>query len=119
MRTIVETALFVKSGDALMGDKYLTELIVELAANPRAGDLIEKTGGFRKIRGKRVGSGKRGGVRVYYFPCHSLERPIYMIACLAKADDKPFSAKQKKALKDLAQEFKAANVVQFAGERRS
>ena len=31
------------------------------------GDVIPKSGGFRKVRWSRVGIGKRGGVRLIYF----------------------------------------------------
>ena len=38
-----------------------------LAANPEAGDVIPRNGGCRKIRWSKLGTGKRGGVRVVYF----------------------------------------------------
>jgi len=38
-----------------------------IAANPDVGDVIPDTGGIRKARWKRPGTGKRGGVRVIYF----------------------------------------------------
>ena len=38
-----------------------------LAAHPDAGDVIPGSGGIRKVRWARVGSGKSGGVRVIYF----------------------------------------------------
>jgi len=40
-----------------------------LMANPAAGDVIEGTGGLRKVRhaDKRRGKGKRGGLRVIYY----------------------------------------------------
>jgi len=39
---------------------------VFLAGNPEAGDVVPSSGGCRKIRWSRYGSGKRGGVRVIY-----------------------------------------------------
>jgi hypothetical protein len=40
-----------------------------LLSNPEAGDLIEKSGGLRKLRFRdaRRGKGKRGGLRVIYY----------------------------------------------------
>ena len=38
-----------------------------LAENPSAGDVIQGTGGLRKLRWAAKGKGKRGGVRVIYF----------------------------------------------------
>lgn len=34
---------------------------------PDAGDLIKDGGGIRKIRWKRAGTGKSGGIRVIYY----------------------------------------------------
>jgi hypothetical protein len=38
-----------------------------IARNPEAGDIIPDSGGVRKVRWSRAGTGKRGGVRVIYF----------------------------------------------------
>jgi len=38
-----------------------------IARKPKEGDVIPETGGVRKIRWVRSGSGKRGGTRVIYF----------------------------------------------------
>jgi hypothetical protein len=43
------------------------ELENELLQNPDRGDLIQGTGGFRKIRMKLAGRGKSAGARVVYF----------------------------------------------------
>jgi len=40
---------------------------VWLAGNPEAGDVIPESGGCRKVRWSRAGTGKRGGVRIIYF----------------------------------------------------
>jgi len=36
-------------------------------AHPKAGDVIARSGGCRKLRWARSGRGKRGGARVIYF----------------------------------------------------
>ena len=105
MRTIVETPTFAKIADNLMGETYLEELKDQLARHPDAGSLIAKTGGFRKIRGKRVGIGKRGGVRVFYYAGKSKHRPIYLVMCVAKADDESLSEAQCMWLAEIAKEF--------------
>ena len=38
-----------------------------IAANPKAGDVVRNSGGVRKVRWTRAGSGKSVGVRVIYF----------------------------------------------------
>jgi hypothetical protein len=47
----------------------ISQLQVALMANPEAGDLIEGTGGLRKLRfgDSRRSKGKRGGLRVIYY----------------------------------------------------
>ena len=43
------------------------EFVVWLIGNPEAGDVIKGSGGCRKVRWKRAGTGKRGGVRIVYY----------------------------------------------------
>jgi hypothetical protein len=61
-----------------------------LAANPVAGDVIPGSGGCRKVRWSRAGSGKRGGVRVVYFT-RLAAGEIWMLLVYAKSvkDDIP------------------------------
>ena len=55
-----------------------------MAASPEAGDVIRETGGLRKVRWSRPGSGKRGGVRVIYF--HRLEHgELWLLLIYAKS----------------------------------
>jgi hypothetical protein len=103
VRTIIETPSFAKDADVLMGEANLDQLKDELARDPKAGNLIADTGGFRKIRGRRVGSGRRGGVRVFYYP--AARGPVYLVACIAKADDAPLTKEQCRALRGLADAF--------------
>jgi hypothetical protein len=54
-----------------------------LVANPEAGDVIRNTGGCRKVRWSRPGSGKRGGVRVIHY-IRLEEGVIYLLLIYAK-----------------------------------
>jgi hypothetical protein len=60
------------------------EFLTWLAANPEAGDVIPDSGGCRKIRWSRAGTGKRGGVRVIYFTRLSAGK-IWLLVVYAKA----------------------------------
>jgi hypothetical protein len=42
------------------------EFCAFLACRPEAGDVIPGSGGCRKVRWSRPGTGKRGGVRIVY-----------------------------------------------------
>lgn len=71
-----------------------------LAAQPKAGDLIEGTGGVRKLRWARGGRGKSGGVRViYYF--HSDAMPLYLLTMFAKNERANLSKAERNELAGL------------------
>ena len=59
-----ETPVFTKLILSLMDDELYRELQSSLIVSPDAGDVIEGTGGIRKLRWKLPGTGKRGGARV-------------------------------------------------------
>ena len=67
MRTVAETDVFIKYAADIWNDLERNEFISWIAANPEAGDLIPGSGGCRKVRWSRQGTGKRGGTRVIYF----------------------------------------------------
>jgi hypothetical protein len=64
MLTVVETELFQKLWPAYWTEEERGEFASFLSANPTAGDVVPESGGVRKIRWKRQGTGKSGGVRV-------------------------------------------------------
>jgi hypothetical protein len=67
MYTIIETPIFQKYAAEFWNDNEREEFIVWLAQNSEAGDVIQGTGGLRKVRWSKPGKGKSGGVRVIYF----------------------------------------------------
>lgn len=90
-----------------LSEEERAELVVFLAANPEAGDLIQGTGGLRKLRWAKQGGGKRGGYRaIYYF--FTEEVPIYLLAIYAKNQQVDLSATQRARLSELAAELKAS-----------
>ena len=58
--TVAETPLFVSQAERVWSDAEREEFVDFIAGNPEAGDLIPETGGVRKVRWSRAGSGKRG-----------------------------------------------------------
>ena len=66
MLTIIESPLFTQLWPDYWSDDEHGEFSVYLASNPEAGDIVPGSGGCRKIRWSRPGTGKRGGVRVIY-----------------------------------------------------
>lgn len=67
MLTVVETPLFQKQWPLYWTEEERGHFASHLARNPEAGDVVPESGGMRKIRWSRAGSGKSGGVRVIYY----------------------------------------------------
>jgi hypothetical protein len=81
--TVIETPEFLTRVEKLMTEDERDELIAYLAAHPTAGDLIQGTGGVRKLRWGLEGRGKRGGARVIYF-YYTADIPLFALTIFAK-----------------------------------
>jgi hypothetical protein len=55
-----------------------------LAKHPDAGNVVPESGGLRKVRWGRAGSGESGGVRVIYFT-RLAEGELVLLTLYAKA----------------------------------
>lgn len=104
--TVSESADFIRRADKIWSNDEREEFVDHISVNPLAGDLIEGTGGVRKIRWGAPGRGKRGGVRViYYF--HDETLPLYLITMFAKNVKVDLGANDKKYLHEFVQAVKA------------
>jgi hypothetical protein len=105
IRTAVcETPTFRRSVAAIMADEEIEELIDFVAVNPSVGAVIPGTGGMRKLRWRRSGTGKRGGARVVYF-YYDGSMPILMILAYAKSAADDMTPEQKKRARALIDEY--------------
>ena len=84
MYTFAETATFIADADKLWSETERLEFFTWLSSNPEAGDVIPESGGCRKVRWSRAGTGKRGGVRVIYFT-RLLSSEIWLLLIYAKS----------------------------------
>ena len=66
-------------------------------AEPTAGDVVPQSGGIRKVRWTRPGSGKSGGVRVIYYK-RMLSGEIVLLKLFAKAKTDNLTGTKLKAL---------------------
>ncbi len=99
--SIIETPEFLaKAADLFTADEK-TALLSAIAANPEAGDLIVRSGGFRKLRWGMQGHGKRGGARVVYF-FHNVGMPVFMITAYPKNQKENLSDAEVNALRSYA-----------------
>ena len=81
------------------------DALVDLVAyEPTCGNLIQGSGGLRKVRIGRSGSGKRGGARVVYF-FYSAEIPIFLLAIYAKNEKGDLTVAEKKEFAALMREI--------------
>ena len=65
---------------------------------PKLGDVIQGTGGLRKIRVAYKGKGKRGGARVIYYFLDD-KRRFYLLTIYGKNEMSDLNVDQKKQLK--------------------
>lgn len=98
----VELPAFAKYRPEYLDDEGFRDLQNSLMANPEAGDVIEGTGGLRKIRqpDPRRGKGKRGGLRVIYYWWDG-KRQFWLFTLYDKDEMDDLSMKEKKVLKDM------------------
>ena len=98
----VELPPFARIRKTYMNDEAYSLLQHSLMDNPKAGDVIEETGGLRKLRqaDPRRGKGKRGGLRViYYWWSGGDQFWLFTVYDKDQADD--LTATQRKVLKQL------------------
>ena len=99
MFTFIESAAFEHVRPVYMDDDEYAELQQFMMGNPTEGAVIPGSGGVRKLRWKRAGMGKRGGVRVIYFVRY---RPneFWVLTLYAKARQENVPAPILKQLKE-------------------
>lgn len=96
----IELPAFEQHRNEYLDDDGFRALQDLLMADPDAGDVIESTGGLRKLRfgDARRHKGKRGGLRViYYWWTAGLQFRLFMIYDKDATDD--LSPQQRKTLK--------------------
>jgi hypothetical protein len=97
---LIETAVFTKQVKELLSDERYGQLQWHLAMYPNAGDVIQSTGGLRKLRWSTGGKGKSGGVRVIYFHV-ARDEQIRLLLIYRKGVKDDLSAAEKKVLRRL------------------
>jgi len=98
MQTLVPIGSFEDKARRLLGKAGFDAMLEFLAKRPKAGRVIQDTGGLRKVRIARPGSGKSGGTRVIYY-YHNEDKPILLLLIYAKANQGNLSDGQKAQLK--------------------
>ena len=102
LATFVELPPFERVRKDYMDDAAYSALQQELMDNPEVGDVMEGTGGLRKLRrpDPRRGKGKRSGLRViYYWWLGGDQFWLFTVFDKDQADD--LTLDQRKALKQM------------------
>jgi len=102
----IETPIFTEDVSQELSLEDYRQLQLALLLRPEQGPVIVGSGGIRKIRWRRAGMGKRGGVRIIYYWEPDSET-FYMLTVYRKSDQEDLSARQVRILRRLvAEEFK-------------
>jgi hypothetical protein len=95
---------YLRAAEAIFTEAERSEIVSRLAADPECGDVIQGTGGFRKVRVGRGGMGRRGGARVIYI-LRNAEFPIFMVAAYAKNEKENLTRNERNELAKRAGEI--------------
>lgn len=99
MLTIAETKIFSRYVSDYWTEEERGEFAVWIAEHFDAGDVVRGSGGCRKVRWARKGSGKSGGVRIIYY--NMLEDgTIWLLLIYAKNEHENIPAHILKTVKE-------------------
>lgn len=98
----IETPVFTHAVQELLSEEEYSQFQLFLSRNPLAGDVIQSTGGLRKVRWAASGRGKRNGVRVIYYHV-TTHQQVRLILIYRKGLKDDLSEDEKKVLRDLNQ----------------
>jgi hypothetical protein len=104
MQTVVETPGYLRTAENLFSEVERNRIINMVAAEPECGEVMQGTGGFRKVRVGRGGMGKRSGARVIYI-LRNEAFPIFLIAAYAKNEKENLTKKERNELAKRADEI--------------
>ena len=95
-----ETPAFTHHLRGYLDDEGYRDLQNALMEDPKRGDVIPGTGGFRKLRweDRRRGKGKRSGLRLIYYHLEDSAQ-MWMFTLYDKDEAADLTAEQKRVMK--------------------
>ncbi len=100
----IETGIFTKEIKRLLPDEEYRALQSALMLRPDAGDLIQASGGLRKIRWRLPGAGKRGSLRVIYYYWDARDT-VFMLFPYRKTEQDDLTPDQLRRLRAVVKEY--------------
>jgi hypothetical protein len=98
--TIVELSEYIRNADKLLSAEERSNLLYFLSTHPKAGNLLQGTGGIRKLRWAIEGKGKSGGTREIYF-YHNEAIPLFLLTIFGKNEKINLSKAERNELAKL------------------
>jgi len=83
--TVVESPIFQKLWPRYWDEDERADFASFIALNPEAGSVVRGSGGVRKVRWVREGTGKSGGVRIIYLARNEAGE-VYLLTLYAKSE---------------------------------
>ena len=99
----VETPVFTRQIAELLSDEEYRSLQLALVFRPEQGAVFPRSGGLRKVRWRRSGGGKRGGLRVIYYWDQDAQQ-VYLLFVFSKTAQEDLSNAQLRVLRQLVRE---------------
>lgn len=113
----IETSLFTRQIKQIATDDELLTLQRELIAFPDKGDVIQNTGGLRKVRMATGGQGKSGSARVIYLL--ATREIIWLVLAYPKSAKENLTDAEKVELKKLTTLLKTRCEMHFFDELKT
>jgi len=98
MYTVIETPVYSRKAGRLLSEDEREEIAAFISRNPTAGSIVRGSGGVRKVRWARWGSGKSGGVRIIYYNQLRHEE-IWLLTLYAKNERSTIPPNELKLIK--------------------
>jgi len=105
--TVVETPSYLSRAEKIFSADERADVVTMLASDPECGEIMQGTGGVRKVRVAVGGRGKSGGARVIYYFHGSDLLPILILTVFTKNERANLSDAEKNNLAKLTQAIKA------------
>jgi hypothetical protein len=101
VHVVVETAPFIAAAKAAgLSGADVSRIVEYFARRPDAGDVIQGTGGARKVRFAGRGKGKSGGYRVITF-YSGADLPVFLLTVFCKGERPDLTKGERNALAQL------------------
>ena len=101
---------FERTAKKLLSEEDRRGIEDVICADLEAGDLMKRTGGFRKLRHGPEGRGKRGGARVVYLPDAKAER-VFMVLAYAKSGKATLTRREEEDLRRIARQVLSKDAI--------